>query len=211
MLDDGVPESGYGWVPSAIEGEYVQAFDTGTLSQRVLDAACVCMLRTGTVDAIDFEVVVYASREVVDDQGEVRVIPEAEPFAAVPARLDGVPTGVQANWIEVPLDGLRLPLGRFYLGARWDPSVAVRFFVCVDQTETTDVVGGFFRDDRSEGIWTSVFATNDPIFIPHRSMLLRLRGSDVPALEVPALSPVGLAALAAGLMLLGLLGLARRR
>jgi len=60
VLDDGSAETAYGWVPSAVWGEYVQTFPINPLMSSRLDSVCVCWTRTQADDDIDFEIVVYS-------------------------------------------------------------------------------------------------------------------------------------------------------
>ena len=203
VKDDGTVESGYGWVPSVIEGVYVQQFDSAELPERQLESACVCWLRTRPDSDIDFEVVVYR------DAGG---LPEMEPYAAVPARAVEVPEGVAAagRFFDVDLAGVPIPQGVFYLGVRWNPSVDQYFFVCVDRSPSSPVVPGFYIDDRSDE-WGSVLDTPDPVFTDHHAMMIRIEGVEQVPWEVPALGPVGAAALAAALAALGARRLGPRR
>ncbi len=75
-LDDGSAETGYGWVPSVPDGEYVQRILFGQLPNRRLESVCICWQRTREDADVDFEVVFY------EDAGGQ---PAAEPYSAVPA------------------------------------------------------------------------------------------------------------------------------
>lgn len=208
VQDDGSAESGYGWVPSVTEGVYVQEL-AGALASPVLESVCVCWLRTGADDALDFEIVVYEGIEVVDPRtGRVRTIPAAEPYAAVAASAAGVPEDVPGAFYEIPLGGLRLRHRTAYVGVRWNASTDRFFFVCTDQSPGTPPVEVFFRDDRAFG-WASVFDTSDPIFRDHRAILLRVRA--MPPLDLPALDAAGLGILGIGLAAAALWRLGRRR
>ncbi len=203
VLDDGTAETGYGWVPSVIEGEFVQRFSTSLFLTRNLESVCVCWIRTNDNDTlIDFEVVFY------DDVGGM---PASSPYAIVPADAMVEPMGIAETFTEVDVIGVRIPVGPSYIGVRWDASLDQFFFVCADHSESTEPVEVFFRDDRSEGEWTSVFETIDPIFRNHRSMMVRGRSSFITAIDVPTLGAGGLVVL--GILLVGVASrvLKRRR
>ncbi|MEM7582424.1 MAG: IPTL-CTERM sorting domain-containing protein [Acidobacteriota bacterium] len=201
VLDDGSAETGYGWVPSVIEGEYVQRFSSSIFPTRVLESICVCWLRTRMDSAIDFEVVFYEN-----DGG----IPASTPYAVVPGSAEVEPQGIAETFTEVDVSGIGIPVGPSYIGVRWDASADQFFFVCADKSEGTEPVEFFFRDDRAEGEWTSVFDALDPIFEDHRALMIRGRSSFVTALDVPALGAGGLVALAVLLLGVGLRRLRRR-
>ncbi len=196
VVDDGSAETGYGWVPSVIEGEFVQEFDADEFSSRRLQSVCICWIRTRPDTTIDFEIIFY--RQVIDpDDGSP--IPAAEPYAAVPASADVTPLGIAESFFEVDVGGVVVPGGRSYIGARWDASQDQFFFVCTDTSEDTDPVEVFFRDDRAEGEWTSVFESIDPIFDEHRALMVRVLPGPLAAIDVPALGAAGLTVLALAL------------
>ncbi len=202
VLDDGSAETGYGWVPSVVEGEYVQAFDADACPGRRLKSVCICWLRTRPDTTLDFEIVFY--RQVVDPDTDpedpIRLIPDAEPYAVRPGSAEVIPKGVTESFFEVEVGDLVMPFGRSYIGARWDASTDQFFFICADTSEETEPVEVFFRDDRSEeGQWTSVFETTDPIFTDHKALMVRLLPGEEVAIDVPALGGAGLALLVAAL------------
>ncbi len=201
IVDDGSAETGYGWVPSVIEGEFVQQFHTSQFPTRKLESVCVCWIRTQPDTEINFEVIFYG-----DDDG----MPASSPYAVVPASATVEPQGIVGTFSEIDVRGVKLPVGRSYIGARWDASVDRFFFVCTDTSEETAVVNVFFRDDRSEGIWTSVLESSDPIFNEHRALMVRARSSFETVVDVPALGASGLVFLAALLAVSGALA-ARRQ
>ncbi len=209
VVDDGSAETGYGWVPSVIEGEYVQEFDTGDFTSRRLRSVCVCWLRTRPDQTIDFEVVFY--RQVTDPENAERLIPAAEPYAAFPASAEVLPEGITESFFEVYVGDMAIPVGQSYIGARWDASADQFFFICADTTESTEPVDVYFRDDRAEGEWVSVFESNDPIFDDHRALMVRALPGPVAAVDVPVLGGLGLVLLAVTLSTLALAKLARRR
>ncbi|MEO1370238.1 MAG: hypothetical protein AAFX50_23905 [Acidobacteriota bacterium] len=202
VKDDGAPETGYGWVPSVIEGIYVQEFEINEIAQPVVDEVCICFLRSQDDDSIDFDVVFYA-----DNDGS----PAEVPFAVFPATLDNVPMGSgNGVFATVPTPGVRLPTsGTFYVGARWDGTENRFFFICDDQSETTPFTNIWFRDDRASG-WDNAAETPDSIFLAHRAMLIRIVGSDVITSDIPSLDAVGLALLSALLLVIGVVGLRSR-
>lgn len=204
VKDDGVPETGYGWVPSVVEGIYVQEFHSGELADRRLLQACVCWLRTREDDSVEFDLVLYQ---------DVGGIPAMAPFAVVPALATEVPTGVASGgrFYDVDLTGVTVPVGTLYAGVRWNPSVDRYFFLCVDKSPETPPVNGFYIDDRASE-WGSVFGTPDPVFTNHRAMMVRLESlpGQPPELAIPALSAGGAVILALALGLGGALLLANR-
>jgi len=199
VLDDGEPETGYGWVPSVVEGIFVQEFEVADLPSRRLESVCICWMRSRADDTLDFDVVIYP---------EVNGAPALEPAVVVPASVQGVPQALDGVFAEVqmPGDGVMVGSERIYVGARWNASVDQFFFICADQTESTPVVNGFFIDDRADE-WESVLDTSDPIFLPHRAMLIRAVAAAEDGFGVPAAGTAGLALLAlvlAGLAILRL-------
>jgi hypothetical protein len=201
VKDDSTVETGWGWVPSVIEGQYVQEYHSSEFALRQLDKVCICWLRTRDDADIDFDVVLY---EDVDGQ------PAATPYAVFPTRATDVPLGIVGEFTEIDLGGARIPQGTFYIGARWNANVDQFFFVCGDTTPTTPRQEVWFIDDRSEGEWGSSETTEDPLFIPHRAILVRPVGGLEGVIDVPALSFLGLITLAGALSVAGLLLLFRR-
>ena len=204
VLDDGTAESGYGWVPSVVAGQYVQEFNSSLFATRTVEKVCVCWLRNpnNNDDTIDFEVVFYRGRENPDPEDEnCPIIPEEEPFAAFAASAAGVPE--EGQFYEVDVSNVEMPIGTNYIGIRWDASASRFFFICADKTDASTPVDGFFRDELSEG-WTSVFKNNDPIFDDYRSLLIRAQDRGLSLTEVPTLGSIGLLFLGGALAFLGL-------
>jgi hypothetical protein len=199
VLDDGEPETGYGWVPSVVEGIYVQELEVADLPSRRLESVCICWMRSRADETLDFEVVIYP---------EVDGAPALEPAVVVPASVQGVPQALDGVFAEVrlPGDGVMVGSDRIYVGARWDASVDQFFFVCADHTESTPVVNGFFIDDRADE-WESVLETSDPIFLSHRAMLIRVVTAAEDGFGVPAAGTAGLILLAVALACLAMLRL----
>lgn len=170
--DDGSVESGYGFVPSAKLGTYVQAFDRSQLTGEYLTSVCLCFLKTRGDRDVEFEVVVYA-----DHGGR----PAGEPIATVAGSQTGVAGSKEeaGAFVEVPMPDVRLPQGTVYVGARWDPSEEQFLFLCNDQSATDPKTPAFFSENPSSG-WTSVFNAKDPIFKPHRAVMVRARASAEP-------------------------------
>lgn len=177
VKDDGDPESGYGFVPSVTEGVYVQELSSDELPRRQLAKVCLCLLKTRGESDAEVEVVFFR-----DAGGR----PAGEPYAAVRGKVEDLPRTKESagRFYEFDVTGVTVPEGVSWVGARWNPSQADFLFVCNDQTETTAMAGVFFREDRAPG-WTSVFEAKDPIFKPHRAILVRA----VAASEEEARSP----------------------
>ncbi len=186
ILDDGSVETAYGWVPSAVWGEYVQTFPVEPLVSSRLDSVCVCWTRTRADDTLDFEIVVYSGSEYSPRRTELFSFPAS--LASVPQWPDSIFVEVQ-----VPPDAPVLNASVHHIGVRWDPSVDQFFFVCADQSPTDTPAGGFFRDDRADGEWASILDTSDPIFADHAAMMVRVRAHRVA--WVPTVGPLGLVVL----------------
>lgn len=203
VKDDGTVESGYGWIPSVVEGIYVQQFRGDELESGRVDRVCLCWLRSQADTSLDYEVVFY---EDVDG------IPAATPFASFPATASGVPYAVASGgaFYEVEVPDLVVPRGVFYVGARWDASRDQYFFLCADRSPTTEPVLGFYIDDRADE-WTSTLDTPDPIFDDYRALMIRPASGRQPAAAVPALDRFGLAALLAAIAAAGVAVLLRSR
>lgn len=193
ILDDGSAETAYGWVPSVVDGRYVQTFQTATFRSRQLETVCICWTRTRADQDLDFNVEIYR------DTGEG---PELQPLASIPAAIGAVPQWPATTFVEVDVAaaGVRLPAPIVHIGVSWDPSVDDFFFVCADHSAATGQVDGYFIDDRAKE-WTSVLNTRDPIFQNHRAMLVRARAD--PEAVGPVLGGVQLAILAVFLVLAG--------
>jgi hypothetical protein len=203
VKDDGTVETGYGWVPSAIWGVYVQEFQATEFTSPFLDAVCVCWLRTSADDTIDFDLVIY---------GDAGGVPEMTPHAVIPATASEVPDGVAAagEFWEVDVTGVTIGPGTWYIGARWNPSVDQYFFVCTDKSPETEPVNVFYLDDRADE-WGSALDTGDPTFDDHRAIMVRPRAQPQPPHPaVPALGPWGLALLTGLLLAAGVLLLRSR-
>lgn len=199
VVDDGSLESGYGWVPSVVDGRYVQEFASADFVPPGLASACVCWTRTREQDTVDFFVELYRLTE----DG-----PLAIPEVSVPARAEAVPTFPDGAFYEVDISSPPLPRGTFVLGVRWNPSVDQFFFVCADQSPETPFVNGWLIDDRASG-WGQFFESSDSILADHSALLLRaVAGDPVFPIEIPTLRGVGLLALG---LLLGVAGLIASR
>lgn len=182
--DDGTTETGYGWVPSVIEGIFAQEYMGEEVESRALRSVCVCWIRTRNDDTIDFEVVLYEFNSAED-------MPQKQPYAAFPARLSDIPMGIPgATFTEVELGDVPVPDGKFYVGVRWNASVDQFFFSCVDKTpRPAPPTLVYFRDDRSRG-WGNSATTNDPTFDNHQAMQIRPVPS-APSTAQPADIPLG--------------------
>jgi hypothetical protein len=202
VKDDGSPETGYGWVPSVIDGLYVQEFGVEEFPSRGLDSVCVCWLRTQEDSDVSFEVVFF---EDIDG------IPAETPYASVAAVASSVPEGVESGgaFYEIDVSGTAIRGRTVYIGVRWNPSVDQFFFVCADHSPETDPVNVFYIDDRADE-WASALDTPDPIFIGHRAIMVRAAALSAAEYAVPALGPAGSVALAMLLAAAGWLVLTRR-
>jgi hypothetical protein len=203
VKDDGTAETGWGWVPTAIRGEYVQQLNSGELPTRYIQKVCLCFLRTMADDDLDFDLVFY--------KPNTDGLPDSiSPFAAVPGQVRDLPLGV-ANpvFVEVVLPApVEVPAGTFFVGARWNPSVDQFFFLCSDSSPSTPPTNLWFIDDRSDE-WDNTFTTTDPIFVNHRAALVRpVALEDATGIEGVAV-PVGTNALALLAIVLAAAGLFR--
>ncbi|MCP4899498.1 MAG: hypothetical protein GY906_21235 [bacterium] len=166
VYDDGTFEAGYGWIPSAINGRYVQRFEVSQPSKQQITEMCVCWTRIRDDDQIEFSFELY---EDIDG------VPALLPTASQTMIADNVPSFQSGAFYKADLSSQldwTPPSSVFYLGVSWNPSIDQFFFVCADQSETTPAVESFFIDDRADE-WTSVFETNDPIFDDYRALLIR--------------------------------------
>lgn len=177
IKDDGQLETGYGYVPSASNGIYLQEYDAAEFKNRALDHVCVCWLHKRSDTAIDFEVVFYAKKE-----GR----PAEEPYASRPGHAEEVPLGKESGgmFYDVDVSGVELVPGTSYIGVRWNPSVDPFFFVCADHGPDSKVTPGYQRDDRAPN-WLSVLGSPDPIFSKHKAMMLRAVSLPEPPLALP--------------------------
>jgi hypothetical protein len=195
ILDDGSLESGYGWVPSAIDGRYVQEFQLEDFRSRRIEEVCVCWTHTQPDDSVTFSVELYR---------DVGGRPSPRPEASVEAEATFVPTFPDGGFYTVDVFGAEMvaPTSTFYIGVKWNPSVDEFFFVCVDQSEETEIVDGWFIDDRADQ-WTSVLESSDPIFDEHRAMMIRARAAEGSYPLVPTLGTWGLLLLIGGICAIG--------
>lgn len=176
VVDDGSLETGYGFVPSVFEGQYLQRFDAEDLPTRDAESVCVCWLRTRSEDAIEYEVVFYEDRD-----GE----PDFLPYASVSAAAEDVPQGIVGRFYEVDVSGVELREGPAWVGVRWDAGDPSFFFVCADHgPDDGQVFPASFSFDRGRN-WFPVLENPDPIFAGHRSLLLRLLTRAPTPVEVP--------------------------
>lgn len=167
VLDDGTVETGYGWVPSVVWGEYVQVFPGEAVHTTLLERVCLPLTRTRADDTMEFEVVVY---------GTAGPGPSGGVKYSFPASASGVPVFPETAFYEIDLGDAAPVLAPswVHIGIRWNPSVDQFFFVGADQDGPGEPVGGFFRDDRAGGEWGDVLNTSDPIFQDHRAMGVRI-------------------------------------
>ncbi len=197
VKDDGSLETGYGWVPSAVAGRYVQRFEAAEFRSRKMEEICICWTRTRSDEEISFKVQLFRDRS-----GQ----PARDPVASVDVVATLVPTYPEGAFYSVDVSDadMHAPTDAFYLGVEWNPSEDAFFFVCVDQTDTTPVVDGWFIDDRASE-WGSVLRTSDPIFSNHRAMMIRAK-----ALEghFPLVPTIGMRGVAIFVVLLACFGVA---
>lgn len=201
VYDDGSLETGYGFVPSVFEGQFLQRFDPADIPPGDLESVCLCWVRTREDDEIDYDVVFYEDRD-----GE----PDFLPYASVPAVTSEVPNGIVGVFDEIDVSGVELPDGPVWIGARWDAGANRFFFVCADHGPADDFVSEVdFSLDRGRN-WVPVLESGDPIFTDHRALMVRL-SMRTPAVAVPVLHPGALVALVALLGTVGALLVVRRR
>jgi hypothetical protein len=202
VKDDGTIETGYGWVPSVIDGRYVQQFELSDFRSRRIEEVCVCWTRTRLDDSVRFTVELYR---------DVGGRPSPRPEASVQAEATFVPAFPDGGFYSVDVSeaAMMAPTGTFYIGVKWNPSEDDFFFVCVDQSDTTEIVDGWYIDDRAVE-WTSVLESPDPIFIEHRAMMIRARAADGYFPLIPTLGTWGLIILVAGICVVGALVIRRR-
>jgi hypothetical protein len=189
VLDDGTVESGYGFSPSSTSGSYVQEVTSGAIEHPYLNSVCVCWLKARAGWDITFEVVVYLSRE-----GR----PAAVPLYSVPATARAVPKSVAEAGVFVEVDMGRVPVPKesFFLGVRWNPREQAFLFICVDRSEQTEKTRVFFQESAVPR-WVAVTESKDPIFLLHRAIMVRARGTSTPPAptkKADASSPPALAA-----------------
>ncbi|MEX1310104.1 MAG: hypothetical protein AB1Z65_06780 [Candidatus Sulfomarinibacteraceae bacterium] len=202
VKDDGTIETGYGWVPSVIDGRYVQQFELDEFRSRKIEEVCVCWTRNRLDDTVSFTVELYR---------DVGGRPSPRPEASVATEATLVPTFPDGGFYSVDVSDAAMlaPTGTFYIGVKWNPSEDGFFFVCVDQSDTTEIVDGWFIDDRADE-WTSVLETSDPIFIEHRAMMIRARAAEGTYPLIPTLGTWGLVILIGGICVVGALVIRRR-
>ncbi len=200
VKDDGSLETGYGWVPSVVDGRYVQEFTFAEFPERGLADVCICWTRNQLDDSISFEVQLYR-------HGGEDGAPMLEPEISVAAVATAVPAFPEGRFYRVEIPGTPLPPGLFSIGVRWDATIDRFFFVCADQSPATPFTNGWFIDDRADQ-WADLAEAADPIFAEHAAMLIRpVAGPAVFPVDVPLSN----AALAVVALLLAGLGCTRLR
>jgi len=201
VKDDGTIETGYGWVPSAVDGRYVQQFEAAEFRSRKMEEICVCWTRSRPDDSVTFLVELYRDRG-----GRPARFPEA----SMEAEATLVPTFPDGAFFSVDVSeaDFHAPTDTFYLGVRWNPSEDEFFFVCVDKSEETPVIDGWYIDDRADE-WSSVLDSNDPTFNDHKSMMIRATALEGYFPMVPTLSTWGLLTLIGTICAVGALALRR--
>lgn len=162
--DDGVPETSFGWISEVTDGMFADPFSPD--SGFTYTEACVCL--HGGDGTLNYEI------EVWDDSG-----PGGGPgvsLGSVPAQATGVPAGLPGAWYSTDISSLGLEVGggdTVYIGIRWDPSVEVGFFVCVDDSAGTPQINGHGRSNISVD-WFDIPSSGFGDF--YRSFLLRANG-----------------------------------
>ncbi len=168
ILDDGQVDSGYSFVPSASEGTYLQYFDSALFLRRELETVCICWLKTRQDRKdVPFEVVFFE---------KVGNAPAAKPYAWISAVADEVANSVETagEFVEVDVRGVSLPVSGGFIGVRWNPSEESFLFLCNDRSEETARTEVYFHEDRARG-WADVQTARDPIFKPHRAVMVRAK------------------------------------
>lgn len=210
LRDDGTAEYAFGWVPSVVDGRYLQEYDREEFPSGTLGAVCICWRRTRTDDSVDFEVQIYPHDPFTTDEGRVFWFPRFEPVVVIPASVSGVTDDVSGTWTRVEIGAVPVPDGpSFSVGVKWNPSVDRYFFICDDTSTSTPRTNFWFMDDRARG-WGAALYTIDPIFDPHRGLMIRTVQGPARLIDVPMLDPRGLAAAAALLMAAAWILLRRR-
>jgi len=201
VKDDGSLETGYGWVPSVVDGRYVQRFEVTDFRSRKMEEICICWTRTRPDDSVTFIVQLYRDRG-----GR----PARFPLASVEAVATLVPTFPDGAFFSVDVSeaDFHVPTQTFYLGVQWNPSEDEFFFVCVDQSDGTPVVDGWYIDDRADE-WASVLESSDPIFGDHHAMMIRAQALEGYFPLVPTLGTWGLLILVGAICAVGALLLRR--
>lgn len=165
--DDGSVDAGYGFVPSAKWGLYLQEFHSDDFSSREMSEVCVCWLRNRLVESVEYDVVFF------EDAGGK---PADKPYASVRAWAHELPMKLvnAGRMYGVDVSGVTLAEGKSYIGVRFDPSAAEFIFVCSDKSPETEVVQAFQREDRAPG-WQSLLTSKDPMFRNHKAMMIRAK------------------------------------
>lgn len=164
IVEDGIVDKGFSFVSTAKWGMYVQEVQSEDFPSRHLQEICACWFQKPGGGKADFEVVFFTA------EGSR---PNMEPYATVQATAKELGEGKRdARWHAVDVSGVSLPEGTSYIGVRWKPTKEPRLFVCSDQSAETPRRKAFFGEDRSRG-WVDLEVTADPIFIPHRALMLR--------------------------------------
>lgn len=172
VFDDGTVETGYSFVPNATDGMYVQPLNSSQLASRQLSKVCVCFLKTRGDDSAFFRVVFF---------NDIGGAPHPYPYAAVNAKATDIPKSVEdaGRFYEVDVTGVEIPEGVSYVGVRWNPSKSPYLFTCTDTSEETAKTPVYFREGPRPR-WKTNERTKDPVFRPHRSIMLRTESMPAP-------------------------------
>jgi len=201
--DDGTVEAGFGWAEFITYAGFVERFDAAAFPSG-LERVCICFL-SGSNDPGDFEqsfqIVVY------DDDG-----PAGAPgtlLASIPAMATNVPVNPPGAFYDYDLTGQVTSLpsdGNVYIGIEWQPNVEENFAVCIDYD--TPPNGGHTMSSTIPE-WTPIQEVSP--FFDYGSMVIRAVGAREAVVEIPTLGGIGLALLAALLVVASLRALIRRR
>ncbi len=127
VKDDGTLETGYGWVPSAVDGRYVQRFEAAEFRSRKMEEICICWTRTRPDDEVTFIVQLYRDRG-----GR----PARSPDASIEVVATLVPTFPDGGFYSVDVSDIdfHAQTDIFYLGVQVE-SVGRRVFLCLCRQE----------------------------------------------------------------------------
>ncbi len=163
--DDGVAENGYGWNEALVsDGIYADVFTPA--SDFSYTEVCFCWVQLGGDTTIDFQI------EVWDNTG-----PGGAPgnnLGVMSAQATGVGGTLPGNWYSYDISSLNIDVANgdsVYIGARWDPTADLDFFICSDESPGTPLNGGHNWNDNA-GAWS----TTQSLFPGYRSLLLRANG-----------------------------------
>jgi len=130
VYDDGEPDNGYSASDEAFAYDLAMRFDLGASPVRV-EELTLCFSRTGTDDELDFDLTFWAADGVNGAPGTfLDLIAATAP--AVPSNLGGAFYTFDLSSLNVVLNSPTV-----YIGAGWNPSREVDFFLCSDHDGAT--------------------------------------------------------------------------